>query len=161
MYIRVRVEADKIDDQSFGTLINKIHQVYTKHILHEVKQKTPHDPYPHRPGQFPGDMMDYWDVHRTGFHTTEIINDSPHAEILLGGSGIYGPHGSMICARTVPKMIFPWRWKGYEIQARTCVKGVNPRSIRGDPGHVYDLEADVEEAVDVGVENAGQEMSEE
>jgi hypothetical protein len=160
MNIIVRVETDKIGEQSFRSLIDKIHQVYTKHIFEEVKKKTPHDPFPHRSGQFEGEMMDYWNVQRSGFHTTDITNDSPHANILLGGSGIYGPVGRPICVRNAAMMVFPWRWKSYEIQARKCVQGVNPREIHGDPGHVYDLESDMKQAIEEGVDKAAAEMTE-
>lgn len=148
-----------VDQISVRRVENSLHETFSKNILDSAKENTPHDPFPHREGQFEGDMMDAWMVQKPSESISEVTNTSPQTNILLGGSGIYRG-GQPICRKVAPKMIFPWRWKGYQVQARTCVKGVNPRAIRGDPGHVYDFKRDMEESLDKGVKNAVQEWNE-
>lgn len=151
MTIDVRIEVEPPKEEDIYTLINRIHRVYTDKILNEVRNRTPYES---------GEMQGSWHTLREDIHTTHIFNDAEHARYLFEGTGLWGPHGTPICARLANHMVFNWRWKGYQLQVRKCVRGINPRAIRGGPGVIYDFAQDMEDGVGEGVTKATQEMRE-
>lgn len=147
----------EVDETSVRRLLNNLHATFSDKIVESAKESTPHDPAPHREGQFTPDMIECWSSETKG-HETTIVNNSPQTNILLGGSGVYRT-GNEICARNAKYMKFPWRYLGGIWVRRGCVKGVNPRRIHGEPGHIYDLSEDMVAALDKGVDNAVKEWN--
>lgn len=146
MLIKLRFELDKRKfEEGFDTYIDRIHDAFRDEMLSELTT------YPY-PRDKTGLFRTSWQHQRKDKHHSEVSNSSPEAGYLQG-TGIYGPRGQLICARTFPYMHFFWRAKGQWVKAR-CVRGIDPHNVHGySMGDVYDFIYEMNTAIRKGWDN--------
>ena len=140
----------EVDEQSLSRVVDGIHTTFARTILESAKKYTPVET---------GDLEQSWGAEREDKHTTTIQNPNRKMTFLMG-TGLWGPTGQPFCRKVAGKpMIFNWRYKGYALQVRECVVGINPRHVHGMVGETYNFIHDMETSVVEGTENALQELN--
>lgn len=141
MKIALRFELDQRKFQeSMDSYIDRIHDTFQKQMGDTLADSGPIET---------GEFRASWKYSRTDKHHSVISNNTPQARFLQG-TGVYGPTGQPICARGVNKLKFYWRYFGYELFIRKCVKGINPHEVHGMPGQVYDFIEEMNSAIQRG-----------
>lgn len=140
MQIKLRFELDQRRfEEDFKKYIDRIHETFRDEMIGQLSNSGPIET---------GEMRANWNYTRNDLHHSTVYNDTPQAGFLQG-TGIYG-RGTPICARNAKALRFYWRYFGYELFVRKCVKGINPHEVHGMPGQVYDFIEDMNTAIRKG-----------
>lgn len=144
MIIKLRFELDKRKfEESFDKYIDRIHETFRDEMIGTLSESGPIET---------GEMRANWQYQRKDRHHSEVYNETPQAGFLQG-TGIWGPRGQPICARRAKALRFYWRYHGYELFVRKCVKGINPHEVHGMQGQVYDFIYEMNNAIMKGWDN--------
>ena len=117
-------------------LKERILQIFMAEIKTEILKVTPVDT---------GNMKQSWNEQLTGRHQITYSNNTPYLPFHLSGTGLYGLHNQLICAKGMSKRnpkhvhVMAWRPAGKQtgpLIFRRCIKGMKKNRF-----------------VDVGIEN--------
>lgn len=138
MLIKLRFELDQRKfNEEWDKYIDRIHETFKNEMGDQLANSGPIET---------GEFRANWDYKRNSKHVSTISNSTPQAGYLQG-TGLWGPTGQRICARNAKALRFYWRYFGYELFVRRCVKGINPHEVHGMPGQVYDFIEEMNTAI--------------
>jgi hypothetical protein len=124
-------------------LKERILQIFMGEIQKEILKVTPVDK---------GNMRGAWHEQLTGRHQITYSNDTSYLPFHLNGTGLYGPHNQMICAKGMSKRnpkhvhVMAWRPAGKQtgpLIFRRCIKGMKKNAF---------IDAGIENGIQGGIE---------